>query len=76
MLKDASFINADCEGASFAGAELRGANFTNASLLATSFSPDARLDRSTRISDAQIEMLLPNEANYVSEMIGRDDSAG
>ena len=70
ILSGASFEGADCEGASFSGADLRGADFTDASLLAATFAPDAVIDTSTRISQEQIDTLLPVDAQIVAERLG------
>ena len=67
------FEGADCEGASFAGADLREADFTAASLLAATFAPNAIIDASTRISPEQVETLLPADAQFVAQGLGRRD---
>jgi DMSO/TMAO reductase YedYZ molybdopterin-dependent catalytic subunit len=70
-LSNASFIDADCEGANFAGADLRGTDFTGASLLAATFAPDAIIDSTTRITQPQVDLLMPAEAAFVaSRLVG------
>lgn len=73
-LRRASFVAADLEGADFGGADLRGCDFTGASLFGASFRPASsdrptRLDAATRIDDAAIGKLMPDEEHYVRERL-------
>jgi len=73
-LRGATFRDADLEGADFRSADLRDCDFRGASLFGATFAtqPDdrpTRLDASTRIDDAGLEKLMPEEEELVRERL-------
>lgn len=73
-LRRASFVDADLEGADFGGADLRGCDFRGASLFGASFrsaTPDhpTRFDAATRIDEASLQHLMPEEEQFVRERL-------
>jgi DMSO/TMAO reductase YedYZ molybdopterin-dependent catalytic subunit len=68
-LQGANFLNADVEGASFAGANLRDADFTGAALTAATFQ-SARLDGARGFTSASLDLLTPDQADYVRHALG------
>lgn len=75
-LRRASFVDADLEGADFGGADLRGCDFTGASFFGTSFrSPGrpTRFDVATRIDEPSLQQLMPEEEQFVRELLRNAD---
>lgn len=73
VLSGASLIDADCEGADFSGADLRGAKLVGASLFGATFRTEeatALVDPTTSVSAATLEMLAPEQAEYLHEHAG------
>jgi len=69
-LRGASFVASDLEGVSFQGADLRGANLSQASLFGASFiegEQQAILDAGTQIPEAAVDVLTPEQAQFLRE---------
>jgi DMSO/TMAO reductase YedYZ molybdopterin-dependent catalytic subunit len=73
-LRGAALAKADVEGADFTAADLRGSDFRGASLTAITFvtgEQAAQIDSTTLIDVSALEDLMPEQAAFVRQAIGR-----